>query len=411
VKQFLAQSTENCQNVFSFSYLCGPLCALWPILLKEQKGRFKMERFNDSRITLLVWAFVLALVLTAGSANADFTFGEPVNLRPPINTEYDDDSPFISADGLSLYFTRGPSDPQLWDYDIWVATRATTADPWSGPVNLGPTINTPHIEWHPSVTADGLELYFDSDRPGGQGGWDLWVAKRKSADDDWGTPVNLGLTINSPVIVESSSVSPDGLTLMWAALDQPGGYGWLDTWMSRRTTRDDSWAEPLNLGPTINTDGIEANAVISPDSLVLFFTHQPLQDELGRFDLWMSRRSNPNAEWQTPVKLGPPLNTPNSEYCPSISSDGKTLYFADWPFSRPGGQGAEDIWQAPIIPICDFNADGIVDAADVCIMIDHWGENYPLCDIGPFAWGDGVVDVQDLIVLAEHLFEETPPAQ
>jgi len=62
-----------------------------------------------------------------------------------------------------------------------------------------------------------------------------------------------------------------------------------------------------------------------------------------------------------------------------------------------------------MIPTVDFNGDGIVDAADVVIMIEHWLTDYPLCDIGPMPWGDGIVDVQDLIVLAEHLFEEILP--
>ena len=57
-------------------------------------------------------------------------------------------------------------------------------------------------------------------------------------------------------------------------------------------------------------------------------------------------------------------------------------------------------------PIVDFNGDGIVDAADMCILVDHWGEEYSLCDISPMPWGDGVVDVEDLKVLAGHLFEE-----
>jgi hypothetical protein len=57
----------------------------------------------------------------------------------------------------------------------------------------------------------------------------------------------------------------------------------------------------------------------------------------------------------------------------------------------------------PITPTFDFNSDGIVDAADLCIMVDHWGENYPLCDIGPTPLGDGIVDVEDLKVFAEHL--------
>jgi hypothetical protein len=63
----------------------------------------------------------------------------------------------------------------------------------------------------------------------------------------------------------------------------------------------------------------------------------------------------------------------------------------------------------PIEPIVDLNSDGIVDSADICIIIDHWGTDEPLCDVGPMPWGDGIVDVQDLIVLAEHLFVEIPP--
>jgi hypothetical protein len=53
----------------------------------------------------------------------------------------------------------------------------------------------------------------------------------------------------------------------------------------------------------------------------------------------------------------------------------------------------------------DFNGDGIVDSADVCIMVDHWHTDYPLCDIAPPS-GDGIVDVQDLVLLSEHLFED-----
>jgi len=57
------------------------------------------------------------------------------------------------------------------------------------------------------------------------------------------------------------------------------------------------------------------------------------------------------------------------------------------------------------VPSPDFNGDGIVDSTDMCIMVDHWGEDYSPCDIAPSPFGDGIIDVQDLIVLAEHLFE------
>ena len=85
-----------------------------------------------------------------------------------------------------------------------------------------------------------------------------------------------------------------------------------------------------------------------------------------------------------------------------IAVDGDTVLVGDGVYSNEGS-GNE--------PVVDFNSDGIVDAADMCIMIEHWLTDYPLCDIGPMPWGDGIVDVQDLIVLAEHLFEEVPPTE
>ncbi|MBN2593580.1 MAG: hypothetical protein JXA81_08750 [Sedimentisphaerales bacterium] len=61
--------------------------------------------------------------------------------------------------------------------------------------------------------------------------------------------------------------------------------------------------------------------------------------------------------------------------------------------------------------VVDFNGDGIVDAKDMCIMIDYWGTDEPLYDIAPPPFGDGTVDVHDLILLAEHLFEEIYPPE
>jgi hypothetical protein len=105
------------------------------------------------------------------------------------------------------------------------------------------------------------------------------------------------------------------------------------------------------------------------------------------------------------VNLGPKVNGLSFDFGPRISPDGRALYFVTV------SNNTYDSRQAPIIPIVDLNGDEIVDAADMCIMVDHWGENYLLCDIGPTPLGDGVVDVEDLIVLAEHLFEEVLPPE
>ena len=59
----------------------------------------------------------------------------------------------------------------------------------------------------------------------------------------------------------------------------------------------------------------------------------------------------------------------------------------------------------------DFNGDGIVDSIDMCILVEHWQTDYPLCDIAPPPFGDGIVDVQDLIEVSEHLFEEIYPPE
>ncbi|MFB0554869.1 MAG: kelch repeat-containing protein [Phycisphaerae bacterium] len=100
-------------------------------------------------------------------------------------------------------------------------------------------------------------------------------------------------------------------------------------------------------------------------------------------------------------------DTPFLRACCSTSVFNNRIYViggTDRPHPCPATSTVYELTINPPAP--DFNGDGIIDSADMCIMVDHWGEDYPLCDIGPMPWGDGIVDVQDLIVLAEHLFEE-----
>jgi hypothetical protein len=118
--------------------------------------------------------------------------------------------------------------------------------------------------------------------------------------------------------------------------------------------------------------------------------------------MWITTRASRGSAWGAPTNLGPSVNTIYSDFITAISPDG-SCYIDDFLGPRPGGLGGEDIWQATITPVVDFNADGVVDIADVVIMIEHWLTDYPLCDIGPFPWGDGFVDAQDLLVLAEYM--------
>ena len=126
---------------------------------------------------LVISVLVLAMGLPKGIAKADFTFGEPTKLGPPVNSPADDWDTSISADGLLLLFGSNRSGG-VGGIDIWESTRATIDDPWGEPTNLGPVVNSAQDETDSSLSTDQLSLYFRSNRPGGIGREDLWVTTR-----------------------------------------------------------------------------------------------------------------------------------------------------------------------------------------------------------------------------------------
>lgn len=364
-----------------------------------------MVWLNGNRMILVVVGVVAGMVLGNGSAKADFILGELINLGPNINTPGDETSSCISPDGLEFYFSSDNRPDGLGEEGIWVAKRQTAENPWGTAVN--------HIGWQfyaPCFSADGLELYFCSNRSGGSGRQDIWVTTRDTTQNDWGPPVNLGPTINSPYVDFSPSISSDGLSLFfsdgdWGVPVRPGGHGQSDIWVSTRATKEAQWGEPVNLGPPVNSAEHDTTPSLSSDGLILVFGRGSFLEA----DIWLTRRKTTDDPWEAPIRLGLEMGAWAWGGHPDISFDGSTIYWTSW--GRPGGFGGGDIWQVPILPVVDLNGDGIVDSADMCIMLDNWGTDNSLCDIGPMPWGDGIVDVQDLIVLAEHLFEEFPPAQ
>ena len=363
-----------------------------------------MNWLNDCRMRLVLVGIVVAIVAGGGSAKADYTFGEPVNLGSAFNSSSNDFFACFSADGLEIY---GDSD-RSGDWDIWVVRRPTTDSDWGMLEPLGAPVNTAQVEVCASISTDGLELYFCSDRPGGHGNWDIWVTRRATKNEPWGQPVNLGATVNSSVVDAGPRISSDGLELYFSSR-RPGGYGSDDIWVTRRATENEPWESPVNLGPVVNSPAGEAFPSVSPNGLLLFFYEEfgtPLHPGgFGNMDTWVTRRVSVSDPWGTPVNLGPIVNTASNDSGASISLDGSTLYFTS---GRPGGFGGNfgDIYQASIIPIVDLNGDGRVDGAEFTKLVGHWGEYESLCDIGPTPLGDGIVDTQDLVVLAEYIGQD-----
>jgi hypothetical protein len=232
-------------------------------------------------------------------AGKDGPWQTPVNLGTAINTAFNERSPELSRDGHFLFFaTNRPGG--VGDFDIWVSWRAHTHDDfgWRPAVNLGPGVNSaagdfgpsyfendaigipllhfastrpggfgsadlyrsalqpsggfgsvvavaelnsPQGDFRPSVRADGLEIVFDSNRPGppdvtGIGLRDIWVSSRSDTSALWSAPTNLGPVVNSPFNDYLAMLSGDGTTLVMVS-DRPGGFGGNDLYISTRSRR------------------------------------------------------------------------------------------------------------------------------------------------------------------------------
>jgi hypothetical protein len=364
-----------------------------------------MKRLNCEKIGLMLVVFVAAIVLGGGSVNADFIFGEPTLLEPPNNSEFTVYGCSFSSDGLELYFSAGPyqgnaggkvyGTRDIWD--IWLSTRKTLNDLWEEPVNLGPNINSSENDYEPAISPNGLELYFVRECNTSY----ILAAKRPTKDAPWGSAVPLGPPVNS-YLADCPEFSADGLSLYFGSNRPggPGGSGDYDIWVSTRATTADPWSEPVNLGLTVNSTSVDECPSISADSRVLFFD----SDRTGRWELRMTTRASKDDDWGPTINLGPNINRFSGQWDPEVSPDGSTLYFET--SAQPGGYG--HLWQAPIIPIVDFNGDEIVDIDDLLILIDDWGTSESLCDIGPMPWGDGIVDIQDLNILVSYWHTEFP---
>jgi hypothetical protein len=367
-----------------------------------QKGRCEMKLFEIPMIVMSLMGLCSLFGLDTSPAQANFALGEPVNPGAVVNSPGGEQLPVLSPDGLELYFGSSRSGG-YGGLDIWVTKRSNPEDPWGPPANLGPQINASGFDFAGGLSADGLTLYF------GQGPWGNCtgcMTTRATKDAPWAPPVRLG-----PVFTVHECpgpISSDGLELFVSGA-RPGGFGSVDMWVITRATPSDPWGTPVNLGATINSPSYDLPVWLSPDDLTLIFSsNRP--GGFGSWDLWEITRSSKASAWGPPRNLGPLVNTLYSECGATISPDGRWCYFDDYMAPRPGGLGACDIWQAPIIPIADFNADGKVDAKDMALLEINLGKNTTSCDIGPFPWGDGVVDERDLRVLMESLMTPGPNA-
>jgi len=279
-----------------------------------------------------------------GVPSSRWVFTQPVNLGPIVNSNHDDGSPHLSWDGLTLHFSSDRPGGQ-GDRDLWMCTRTSVGESFGKPVNLGTTVNSNSVDSAPHLSADSLTLVFASTRPGAQGSEprDLWMCTRASVDEPFEEPVNLGPIVNSDAIDYHPTLTADGLTLVFNS-NRPGGLGETDLWMCTRASVSDSFGKPVNLGPTVNSSNADGCPALSADELTLvFMSERP--NRRGGSDLWMCTRPSRNEPFGQPFNLGPTVNSGHEDSTPALSADGQTLFFQS---NRPGGHGDGDLWMTRI---------------------------------------------------------------
>jgi hypothetical protein len=222
---------------------------------------------------------------------------------------------------------------------------------WSDPVHLDPPINSACEEQTPTLSKDELTLYFMSNRRGGLGQdtpdgcqdtIDLWVATRASRDDPWDTPVNLGLPVNTSDQEAGPALSHDGRLLFFYRFV---GSGQRDIYVSRRDANDQGWETPVSLGPDVNTTNSEAGPTFvrhegDGNGTVYFYRGAPPITT----DLYAVRVTK-DGETLGPAVVVPALNSTVEDNHASVRRDGREIFFNS---RRPGAIGGArfDLWVA-----------------------------------------------------------------
>jgi hypothetical protein len=270
-------------------------------------------------------------------------WSQPINVGQPLNTQYNDMYAILTADGLTVYFTSDRPGGLGGD-DLWVSRRENTDASWGDPENLV-VLNSPSNDSLSVFSTSGNIMYFHSDRPGGCGVGDLWTSRAKPGGDVWTAPVNMGCVVNttSTEIAPAFYANDDrGLSTIYFGSNRPGGIGGFDvyeTWTTDGDLESAAWG-PGVLVPELSSPKRDTRTFVRRDGREVFITTDR-DFGVGGLDIWVAARKDSSHLWSAPVNPGAPLNSTADDGSPALSRDGRTLHFFS---TRPGGLGGRDIW-------------------------------------------------------------------
>jgi outer membrane protein OmpA-like peptidoglycan-associated protein/Tol biopolymer transport system component len=220
-----------------------------------------------------------------------------------LNTNSNEGAQSISADGKTIVFTACDYKDSNGSCDLYISYLVGTN--WSPPKNMGPVVNSISWDSQPSLSANGNQLFFASNRLGGFGGSDIWVSE-KSITGVWQMPKPMPSPINDAYKSESPFIHPDGKTLYFRS-DRKPGFGGFDLFMSRLSP-EGIWSTPINLGSPINSSNDEGALIISLDGEFAYYASDKL-DKSGSEIGYVNYGKNDIYRFKMPEQLKPGLVT------------------------------------------------------------------------------------------------------
>jgi OmpA-OmpF porin, OOP family len=194
----------------------------------------------------------------------------------------------------------------------------------STPHSLSDTVNYFVMQYFPVLTADQQQLFFTKrDGVRGSDTEDL-VVTFKDKNGKWTTPVSISKNINTPDNEGTCTVSADGRQLIFTSCRGRAGFGGCDLFLSEKL--GDEWSVPVNLGPGVNSGYWESQPSLSADGRVLYYISDR-RGGVGGKDIYVSRK-NDKGEWSKAENLGLKINTRTDDVSPFIHANGRTLFFA-----------------------------------------------------------------------------------
>jgi WD40 repeat protein len=284
------------------------------------------------------------LALGAG-APRPYHFEAP-QLVPELATDVRSDNPTLTADLLEIYFTS----ERAGNGDVWFARRADTRQPFGAPVPIN-EVNTPLFETSSAISADGLTLWYGSDRAGGVGTTDIWSSSRPNRSAPWSTPGN-ALALNT--IAEDIPRPPGQHGLVMPLSSKQAASAVYQTFLAVRSGTGAPFGKPVLVSELAYPDRSTVDGFLTDDGLTLFFSSAPLQfpadagpivdgGVVPTADLFVAWRRSTNEPFSVTQPLDD-LNTGGDERDPWLTADGKTLYFTS------DRNGALSIYTAAVKP-------------------------------------------------------------